>query len=260
MSCRTFQQLLLTSERPEQPDADVRAHLAGCAACRAVQRRLAEAEQRIPLLPVPPSSRRDLFLQQIRQGTVLPAPTTVTPSELWLGAYRPPPKERGLQKLAVSLALAASLALFALAWWAWPHRAPDKLVADPPLVVRQKDRDHRLAQAQSPRERVKVLAKLARDLHREALELASRSNQEDLQVVALFYSEVVRDNLVEHARELPANDRPILKDVMQHLMYVESELGGLAAGGMEPNAAARLREIAQAAHVCYDQLNELLRA
>ncbi len=258
MICRTIQQLLLSSDRPDQPADDLRAHLAGCAICRAAQRRLVEAEQRIPLLPVPPSSRRDQFLQQVRQGTLLPQPT-VTPSELWLGSHRPPPKERGLQKLAVSLALAASLAVFALGWWAWPHRATDKPPADP-IVVRKIHLRQRLDQVRTPREGVEVLTDLARDLHREARELAHRSSPRELHVVARFYREVVREKLVEKAHLLPDAERPMLKGVVEHLRHVESELGGLASSELEPDTAARLREIAQVAHDSYSELNKLLPA
>ncbi len=197
MNCPTIQQLLLMSDQPAQPAVEVRAHLAECAACRSLQRRLLAVEQQIPLLPVPASTRRDSFLQQVRQGNVLPEPT-VSAAELWLTGYRPA-KERGLLKLALSLALAASLLLFALGWWLWPHHDGRTLTADP-LVVRQLDRNQRLAQARTPWERVEVLADLARGLHREAQQLAGKSNPEELRVVARFYREVVREDLVKEAR------------------------------------------------------------
>jgi hypothetical protein len=258
MICRTIQQMLLTSDRLDQPSADVAAHLAGCAACRGMQRRLVEAEQRLPLLAVPPSTRRDCFLQQVRQGTALPEPT-VTPSELWLGAYRPPPKERGLKKLALSLALAASLLVFALAWWAWPHHSTTKTRPDP-LVVRQKERDRLLTQAQTPGERVQVLANLARGLHSEARKLAHKPNPDELRVVARFYCEVVREDLLDQARQLPRGDRPMLEGVVKHLSEVESELGGLAVGEVDPDTADQLKEIVAAARASQDQLRQLLHA
>ena len=56
MNCDTARRQLLASERPTQPTDGVQAHLARCPACRALQRRLAQVEQQIPLLPVPPSA------------------------------------------------------------------------------------------------------------------------------------------------------------------------------------------------------------
>ena len=285
MNCQKIQQELMLSERPDQPSGDLLTHLAGCAACRSWQRRLVDAERQFPLLPVPASSRRDQFLQQIRQGQILAEPTvpagaslqpteangvhvppgstglpakTQSASELWLGNPHPA-KERGLQKLAVSLALAASLALFALGWWAWPHRSSTQPQPPDPIVARQQDRDQRLAQARTPRERVQVLAELAQGLHREARQLAGKSDPEELRVVARFYREVVRENLLDQARQLPRNDRPMLVKVANHLGEVESELGGLLTGEVEPAAAGPLREIALAARESHDQLRELLR-
>src|SRR5205807_2230862 len=111
----------------------------------------------------------------VLQGNVLPAPT-VSPSELWLGNHRPP-KERGLRKLAVSLALAASLAFFALAWWLWPHgETPGRVPG--PLAVLRKEHDQRLARARTPQERVQVLADIARKLTREAGKLADKSDED----------------------------------------------------------------------------------
>jgi hypothetical protein len=257
MNCRTIQHELLLSESPDQPSEAVAAHLADCADCRAWQRRLVEAEQCIPLLLVPPSSRREQFLQQVRQGNVLPEPT-IYPSELWLANGRPP-KERGLRKLAVALALAASLALFALGWWAWPHRSATVPTLDP-LVVRQLDRDQRLAQAHTPNERVQVLAELADGLHREARQLIHKADPEELRVLARFYREVVRDNLLEHARKLPRGERQVLEGVADQLNDVESEFRRLLADEGEIPAAGPLQDIAQAAREGHDQLRELIRA
>jgi len=260
MICPKIQQVLLMSDRPDQPAADVRAHLADCAACRGLQRRLFDVEQQIPLLPVPASTRRDGFLQQIRQGNVLPEPT-VSPSELWLGSHRPT-KERGLLKLAMSLALAASLLLFALGWWVWPHSTNNHVRPADPLVVRQQDRDHRLAKAQTPRERVQVLADLAKGLHDEARQLAGKSNPEELRVVAQFYREVVlsgHDNLLKQARQLSPKERTMLEGVAEDLGNAESDLLGLAEREVEEGAAAPLREIAVAARESHDQLRQLLQ-
>jgi len=255
MNCRKIQQLLLTSDHPDQPSADVRFHLADCPGCRSVQRRLVAAEQRIPLLPVPLSTGRNHFLEQIRQG--VPVEPTISASELWLGSHSPP-KERGLRKLALALALAASLAVFALSWWAWPHRSVPTLQTHDPLAARQQDRDRRLTQARTPAERVQVLTDLAQGLHQEALQLARKSDKEELRVVARFYREVVRDNLLEQARKLPRNERPMLKDVADHLNEVESEMLRRVAGEVEASAAAPLRDIAQAARESHDQLRQLI--
>src|SRR5207253_1093674 len=52
MNCEACQRRLLASEDPEAPAAEVRAHLAGCPACRRWQRQLLRLERHVPLLPV----------------------------------------------------------------------------------------------------------------------------------------------------------------------------------------------------------------
>src|SRR5262249_3093770 len=71
MKCKEFKFFLLGCENPDQPPADVKAHLAGCADCRNWQNRLAVIEMNVPFLPVPESAARAELLRKIR---VQPAP------------------------------------------------------------------------------------------------------------------------------------------------------------------------------------------
>jgi hypothetical protein len=256
MNCEQIQHCLLNCERPEQPPVEVRRHLARCADCRASQRRLVELEQRLPQLPVPPSAGREAFLARVRAGD-LPAPAGSSVLSLWLRRDKPR-KERGLRKLALAFSLAAALAVFALGWWAWPHNAGGPASPMSPLATRQKERDRLLAQARSPRERVEKLAALADSLQKEARLLVRPADGEQLRVVARFYREVVRENLLDHARQLTADERPaVLKKVADGLIGVESQVLGLLDGVPE-DSRAPLQDIALASRESHDQLREIL--
>ena len=51
MNCKEIKYFLLGCENPDQPPADVKAHLAVCAGCQDWQNRLALIEMNVPFLP-----------------------------------------------------------------------------------------------------------------------------------------------------------------------------------------------------------------
>src|SRR5437868_664080 len=105
MSCEATRRHLLSAERPDRPPAVLRPHLADCPSCRDWLRNLTEVEARVPYLHVPPSdAAKARFLKQLREPLQMSEmPRVVAPVLPFT-----PPKERGLRKLAVALALAAA--------------------------------------------------------------------------------------------------------------------------------------------------------
>ena len=145
----------------------MRRHLAACPACRVWGRRLALAEQQIPLLPVPASSAKDAFVRRFRRtgGPVvrrvpLPWPT--------------PAKERGLRKLSLAVAIAAVLAVFTLGLWSWPRvpgsaRHPEpSWVSEPSWVAEIHKEIGGIRILAEPRVRVERVTTLAVRLHDQA--------------------------------------------------------------------------------------------
>jgi hypothetical protein len=173
MSCETTRERLLRCERPDRPPADVQPHLAGCAACRAWQRRLTRIERTLPEVPVPPSAPPPSLLQQILNGPPpLPAgplPGAAGSTPPWWAATPPsgpnngappwwsnnadadrqrlivrsewdpthggpwPRNDRTRRKVAMAFAATIGLAVFSLCWGLWPHSSPD--VAPPRAAV-----------------------------------------------------------------------------------------------------------------------------
>jgi hypothetical protein len=253
VNCTVIQRRLLSAEQPEQPPAEIKSHLAQCPACRAWLRRLVQIERQVPLLPVPPSTAKAELLRRL----LGPAPADAARPALaelpndWRSALAPGPKERGLRKLSIAFALAASLLIFALAWWSWPH---DKTGSSPAVARRAADQNkldrrlHKVLLVEKPQERVLQLAGLAEELHDEAAKMVD--DAERLDQWARFYARVVSKDLMEQARRLPPAERPaVLKQVASSLVTTESNASRKAAqlSPSAPTSAASFDRIALAA-------------
>lgn len=248
MNCTVIQRRLLSAERPEQPPAEIQDHLAQCTSCRLWHRRLIQMESLIAQMPVPTSTAKEQFLQRLNEedGRRKQAALVRPPAFL----FRPFKKERGLRKLSVAFTLAASLLLFALAWWSWPHNPP----VMPPKVAQHEHEQAKLEQRLSnsllvdtPKARVVRLALLADEIQGEARGLAD--NSERLEQWSRFYSRVVGQYLIEQARQLgPQERQAVLTDIASHLAKAESQATRLATQyrAAAPRSAAAFQRIAAA--------------
>jgi len=265
VNCTLIQRRLLSAEQPDQPEADVQSHLAECPTCRAWQRRLVQIERLIPQLPVPPSSAKAELLGRLL-GTppaqAVRPPAIAQPPAVWQSALTPGPKERGLRKLSLALTLAATLLVFALAWWAWPHNhgpAPSQHPRPDPMVQKFEERLAGILRADTPRDRILQLADLAKEVHGEANR--AKDNAEKLDWWARFYARVVGEHLLEQAHQLPQADRPaLLKEIASGLSETESAASRLAAElkSRAPKSAASFDQIAFAARHGGKELHALI--
>jgi hypothetical protein len=252
MSCAATRERLLGSEQPDRPAAEERRHLAGCPSCRAWHRRLVGLEQHIPLLPVPPSRPPAALFARILRPAGAPL---LTPHPALLSSFRPR-REGARQKLALALALAASLALFAVGWWAWPHHAAP--AARPALARYAERRDRALATARTPQHRVERLTDLADELLAEVRTHPDRPDR--AAELASHFRQLVGHDLPWHAGQLPPADRrAALLSVADRLGKIESEASRLAADWRGQHAAvgASLRQIADAAREADSGLRRL---
>jgi hypothetical protein len=263
VNCTVIQRRLLAAEQPAQPPAEVKSHLAQCPSCRTWQRRLIHMERQLHELPVPPSTAKDELLERIL-GTPSGASSRTKIADtpvLWRSSLAPGPKERGLRKVSVAFALAASLLVFALAWWSWPRDAVH-------IVNRQHAADRARLEArlthvlegETPKERILLLANLAEEVHGEARHMTD--NSERVQQWARFYARVVGEHLVDQARQLPEKDRPeILQDIAQRLVDTESTASRFAAQlkATSPSCAASFDEIALVSRKGEQDLRALMK-
>jgi hypothetical protein len=202
-------------------------------------------ERQVRQLPLPPSTAKEQFLERMKEeggrmnkAILIP----IHPSAFLLHPFK---KERGLRKLSVAFALAASLLIFALAWWMWPH----KPVTSPDLVqIEQAKLEQRLSKSlrvDTAKERVLRLTKLAEEVHGEARAFADQS--EKLEQWARFFAQVVGEHLIEQARQLKPEERPaVLTKVAERLRDMESQSSRDAARlkNASPRSAAVFQQIA----------------
>jgi len=253
MNCTALRRRLLAAERPDRADADAARHLTDCAACRAWRDRLLRVERQLPQLPVPAADAARLAFRERFLGAAPPSEPPLVRATL---PGPTPPRERGLRKLAVAMALAAALLLLAVGFALWPHNQPADAPAgnDAELAARQQKRDQRLAAARTPRQRVEVLADIADELRSEALAVAPADRPRKLRALTRFYREVVGDNLPAYAGKLSGQERAaVIEDVARRLLEANSQLEQ-AGGGDDA-----LHELAVAARDGHDRLRALLR-
>jgi hypothetical protein len=273
MKCKHCQRRLFRTEDPGEPTADVAAHLAGCSACRELQRRLVQLETHVPRLPVPASTRMSLL-----QARILSEPVP-----------RPVPVARSRKRTWQWLAIGAAAAVILIACGVWvgdalwqalqgpgqvaegpgkddrqrdgdkgQKTAPDyKKPADNTLVGRVIACDLRLARAVTPRQRVEALADLADSLQGECRALAQADGTKELEKLARLYSKVVRDAVVPRSRTLPAGQRrEVLAPIVIRLARARQDAERLAH--QSPASARPLRALAATAREAELQLQGLL--
>jgi hypothetical protein len=246
MKCKEFKYFLLGCENPDQPPADVKAHLAVCADCQDWQNRMALIEMNVPFLPVPESAARAELLRRIRiqpapartkdigkekelkiedQGLKIETPILRHPSSL-SAAERHSSSRRGLGVLVYFRGMepsarrfamggvAAAVLLIAFGWMVirTPHRpvnavAPNSRQSSDSLVASILHRDLQLAEAENAADRFRALADLTDDFSDEIKSLAPLPEAKDvLDDLTKKYEQVVNEGLLETAKQLPLQD------------------------------------------------------
>jgi hypothetical protein len=274
MNCTVIQRRLLESERPGSPPAELEEHLAVCLSCQKWQQRLVQLEHHVPVLPIPVTSARATLLGQIAALPVKQKSQAQESKDSGQHANRQAaPVRSRVPDLSVprrwgSLAAgaAAAVLLLGLSWWmlqgpggtAMQDASKKNAAVPDPLLACLLQRDLRLAEAKTTRERVEVLAGLADDLNAETQNLARTADADDLQELARQYQRVVEDGVVLRARDLPARERlQVLHPIAARLARAGHDAESLA---MEvPSAAGPLHRIADAARAGDGQLRGLLQ-
>ena len=247
MNCSTLRHNRLAADHPSPLPLEA-SHLAECPACSAWHGRLVLLEQRLPSIPVPACPVPPDLLAQIR-----------TPAVRLAGrAHHPRNVQGGRQKLALAFSLAASLAVFAVGWWAWPHFPPARPVAVVADGYRKTVND-KIAGLTTPAARAGALAELADKWFAEA----SRKSDDPagLAALAVDFERLVREDLMDHVGQVsPGERRDLASKLRLRLGHVESEASSLAVEWQSRNAksVASLRRIAASAREADRRLQKFI--
>jgi hypothetical protein len=249
MNCETLQRRLLKAEHPTRLPAQVQAHLASCPACREWQRQLVQLEEYVGHLPVPPSTAKTELVRLLSARSAAASGPAAARSWNW----------------RLPAGLAAAVLLLAIGSWLLyllrPASPPgdNSRVANRPLLDNLLERDLRLANAATQRERVEALADLADDLQGETRELALDAEVADLETLSQLYGQVVRDGILARAEALPAAERrEVLRPIADRLLKAGKAADTLAQE-VTSDVARPLKAIAQAAGDGHGKLQALLQ-
>jgi hypothetical protein len=256
MNCEKCQRRLLACERPEEPAGELLGHLASCSACRDYQQQILQLERALGGVRVPSSAAaKERTLKLILTEPLVRHP--LLPDQHHGGQL----KDRGLRKMAVAFALAASLLIFALGSWVLKNDQPAVVTGPKPSAA---DRlDPRLTaimdKTSTPRQRVKALAELTETLQDEGQVLAEADDMPELKRLVRFHQDVVDHWLVKQARALSPDERQeVLEPIMSRLLRSVQALRENANGLGSPEAKQQLEIMADVTREGDRRLRELL--
>lgn len=260
MNCESLQRRLLALERPDRPPGEVRRHLDACASCRGWHEQLLSLENDVLALPVPPPTRKQSFLRRLRTGADLPQAMSL-PIDRAVGFNK---REQARRKIAIAVALAASLLIVTLAALFWKSSTPgdptpvngNSHVSQTTNRESNKDKtilDKRMSseaawrQARTPRERIHALDAVAREVESGALAIGRNGLAvEELNAQIDVYRELIRELADRQAPLMDEKERRELIDpIARRLAEVDSTARRLAV--RVPDAARSLRELAEIA-------------
>lgn len=259
MTCAIVRQRLLASERPDRPAEEDSYHLAACPACHSWLQHLTRIERQLPQLKVPSSMPPQALFRRILTEPVggSAPPLVVRPAMPYRDQRRI--REGGRQKLALASSLAATLALFTFAWWAWPPPPSSPVVPRAVARVYPKDLDKRLKPARTPAERIDVFAAWARDQLDKV-----RERGDDPEAIAQLAGEfdriVLTDLMLEALKLSPGERDRVLTPVADLFARTESDASRLAASWTtrHTDSATHVRRIAVSAKEADTRLRRLV--
>jgi hypothetical protein len=286
------------ADDPSDLGPEAAAHVAECLLCRAWQQQLIKIEHNVRLLPTPSSSPQAFLDQHIFQNRPAATPPTIPmgrlaeerPATLPMSSptARPTPRWRQPRWLAtVAGGLAAAGILIACGIFLGnmlsralrddgdlvvkndksPSPAGKKDVALDapkaapqlnPLVAKLLESDLQLAEADTPRQRVEQLARIAGALDGETTKYGNVRAGAELDRLAKLYGKVIQDGVVARARTLPREERRAVLTGIADQLDKSSKRAEAGAREAMPETAGSLRQVAVAARTGAAQLRELM--
>ena len=241
MTCDVYQNRLLALPNPAKPSAELRAHLNGCPACRAVQAEAVRVEALVTRLPVPSSeARKAAFLESLTiDGPVIRSKPVLPSSLAASGTFRPVGTWLKRIDLRWAGGVAAALLVAVTAWWAVNRpKPPVPEVAEKPrheLLARSVKHTTALANSPSAPTRLTVFTNWSIDIQAEACAMSNAAPAEEMNSLARQYERAVNEGVLKQARQLKdqpmaaGERRQLLDEAITKLTAAETEASKLVA-------------------------------
>ena len=210
--------------------------------------------EHLPVLPPPTNKKADVLEELHTAGTLISTLPDATEK----------PSSRRI--LAYAGGIAAAVLVMIGAWLALKPNGnkPAPLEAHRhPLLEKVIQRDRDLARAETPKQRLEILAVLADDLAAETRSLARVANPDELRELAGMYSKVVNDGIVPRASKIPQNSmtpdqkKALLTQMSRKLADTQAEVEKLS-NEVPPESKPALKKIADSARDGQKKLAEQL--
>lgn len=267
MNCALIQSTLLSSESPNSPEPELLPHLKKCSNCRAFQIRLSQLEVDLKALTSPVNAAPAAFLSVFRRE-----PKRVVSRQRYQLGLRTQSQETGRRKLALTVALAASLLIFSLGWGILSYGPT--LSSQPPQVRQNQETQaiaaialHVQARQQalelpSVDQRALALATLAEQIVGATRTAISNRDIAHVRALAQFYCRLVHEDLVGQVEILSQhrNERQLIAELADRCTRVESELSRILADNTTPAPARKsLQAMVRTAQATDQHFRWLLR-
>ncbi len=259
MKCEAVQNRLLAVSEPRRAGADVRAHLAGCADCRAFVARATRLEELLTKIPVPastPEAKANLLTEILSDKPVTVRFPEPARSRFPLSDYT-----RWTHLAAIAAAVLVAIGV----WVASGSRRPTDTVETAGVrhELLHKEVKHfvALSKTQSPTQRVAIWSDVATELRAEASDLYLVATEEDMKSLGKMFDRAVKEGILADAAQfqsgIPAQDRKqALDKAVSKLREAEMEATKLSATA-PPHSQAVLRHMARTARDGQQQIQEL---
>jgi hypothetical protein len=248
MNCEVLQNRLLALPDPRRVPAELRPHLDGCPACRAFAAGVLRLDALLAELPVPPADDdvRAAFLDRVTAAGPVITRVPVVPSRGSSAQLSAVLARAGLTwRHAAGLAAALMVAVGGY-WIATAERSRPQPAAyhRHELLAKEAKWVADLAQAEDPKDRLKLWTGIADDVRGEARALHMVAAEDEMRDLTELYRKAVETGVVAQARRVPDHDRPAaVREAMARLTASAAESTKLADGA-SPHSRRQLLQMA----------------
>lgn len=252
MNCQAVQNQVIALPDPRQLSAALRDHVVSCDACQAWARQAARLETLLAQLPVPPApaEKKEAMIGDLMSADPVIQPMAVPASRpsyaVVAGRFlRQNPTYAGGLAAAVLVAVG-------VAWYTnRPVESKPEFVErqDHPLLKKMVARNVAMAKAETPAGRLEVLGGMAEEIAGETRGVARVASPDELKHLAGWYDKVVKDGLVQQAKQLPLNaaEKRRLLDPLAAKLNADAAEAEKLAGEAPPDAQPTLKRMATTA-------------